>query len=309
MAPIVLFAYNRPVHTRKTLESLSQNPEAANSLLYVFSDGPKPNADQAERDAIREVRKVIKSKDWCGKIVVHNSTTNKGLAASILDGVSKVIEEFGKVIVLEDDLVLSRGFLRFMNDALDLYEKDEQVMQISGFTLPVDKVLPATFFYSHATTWGWATWKRVWSQLILDDSVLLNTIKQEGREMEFNLGGAYSFSSQLEMNISGLINTWGIKLAGTIFVKKGLCLYPGRSLVRNIGLDNSGVHSGQDDTIRITSFPPSIKLQRIPLKLDKNAPKYFAAFYKQRERLLAGQTKQQLLTKLKQLFLKASGGA
>ena len=121
LAPIVLFVYNRPQHTLRTLKALSQNVLAKDSDLYVFADGAKENADEETLKRIKEVREIVKSKEWCQKTILTEGKINKGLGNSIIDGVSKVVKEYGKVIVLEDDLVTSPYFLKYMNDALDIY--------------------------------------------------------------------------------------------------------------------------------------------------------------------------------------------
>jgi GT2 family glycosyltransferase len=147
-APIALFVYNRPVHTRRTLEALARNPEANRSHLYIFSDGPKADASQADLEAIEEVRRIIRERDWCGEVSIAEADRNYGLAQSIRGGVTKVVNQWGRIIVLEDDIETSPGFLDYMNRALEVYNKDAQVMHIgayvprSGCPLP----LPSTFF-------------------------------------------------------------------------------------------------------------------------------------------------------------------
>ena len=137
LAPIIVFAYNRPYHLRQTLEALSENDLSDQSNLIIFCDGPKNNASPEQLEAIKEVRSIAHAKKWCKKVIVEESEYNKGLADSIVNGVSSVVEEYGRVIVLEDDIVTSRGFLKYMNDALELYEHDDQVMHISGYMYPL----------------------------------------------------------------------------------------------------------------------------------------------------------------------------
>ncbi len=132
LSPIILFVYNRPAHTRRTLEALSANNLAAKSLLYIFSDGPKENASSSELINIEATRNVIKSKKWCGEVVINEKRKNRGLVDSIIAGISDVTEAHGRAIVLEDDIITQPGFLQFMNDALVLYADQERVMQIVG---------------------------------------------------------------------------------------------------------------------------------------------------------------------------------
>lgn len=297
LAPIALFVYNRPKHTLATLKSLSANALAAESELYVFADGPKTNASRNELRRIERTRAVVRSAKWCGAVRLVEQSTNKGLAASILDAVTNVMHEHGRVIVLEDDLVTSPGFLMYMNQALDMYEEDETVMQVSGWCLPISG-LPDSFFYTHATSWGWGTWARAWEQLDRNDARLLQRIRSAGRNEEFDLDGAYPFSSHLERNANGTLTTWAIKLVASIFLARGLCLYPGRSLIRNIGIDGSGVHSGRDPTYKIRDLADAVTVQRIPLVADVEARARIAEFYKVRESILARRTAVQRSTDL-----------
>ena len=163
LAPIVLFVYNRPEHTRKTLESLEKNDLAKESELFIFADGPKENTTEKQLEKITKTRKIIREKNWCGKISIIEREINLGLDSSVTKGITSVIEKFGKVIVLEDDFILSKNFLKYMNSALDKFENNNSVMQISGYMFPVE--IPEkfdTFFLPFTNSWGWATWKRAW---------------------------------------------------------------------------------------------------------------------------------------------------
>ncbi len=266
LAPIVLFVYNRPIHTRQTLESLKKNPLAKDSLLIVFADGPKNDASEETIKKIGEVRKILSEDKWCKKVIIHESKHNKGLAKSIMDGVTEVVNKYGRVIVLEDDLELSPGFLKYMNEALELYKDEEKVMHIAGYFPPVAEKLPETFFYNQASCWGWATWSRAWKHLRTDYKELLNEIEKSGRLKEFDLNGAYRFSDHLRANIDGRIKTWAILWHASVFLKNGLCLHPNKSLVRNVGLDGSGQHCKEDSYYYIKFLPNSIKVRPCILK-------------------------------------------
>src|SRR3989338_4006387 len=159
LAPIVLFCYNRPSHTLQVLQALQKNPEAKNSELFIFCDGAK---NENDLECINDVHKIIDNISGFKNVVVEKSENNKGLAKSIILGVSKIVEKFGRVIVLEDDLVISPYFLQFMNDGLDFYENDDRVISIHGYIYPIKEKLPPTFFIKGADCWGWATWKRGW---------------------------------------------------------------------------------------------------------------------------------------------------
>ena len=161
-APVALFVYNRPDHTRQTLEALARNRGAETTTLYVFSDGPKPNASAEERQRIAVTRQLVCSQPWVRNIILVESDANRGLADSIVAGVQRVLAEHGRVIVLEDDIVTSPGFLEFMNRGLELYADDEKVMHLSGYMYPLDLPTRGTAFLRILSCWGWATWARAW---------------------------------------------------------------------------------------------------------------------------------------------------
>src|SRR5690349_14489731 len=145
-APIVLFAFNRPEHTRQTLAALERNYLADNSLLFIYIDGPKAGASNQQLELIEAVKEIAKEKQWCAKVEIIESSANKGLAASVTEGVRDVVNQFGKVIVLEDDLLPDRWFLKFMNDALAIYENESEVVSVAGYVYPVNQPLPNNFF-------------------------------------------------------------------------------------------------------------------------------------------------------------------
>src|SRR2546423_14535813 len=147
LAPVSLFVYNRPWHLKQTLESLEKNFLSGQSVLYIYSDGPRADATPEQLQKIKEVRSLIRSKKWCKETYIIESETNKGLAKSIIEGVTELVNDFGKEIVLEDDLVLSPGFLKYMNEALTLYESEERVMHVSGYIFETSLKLPETLFY------------------------------------------------------------------------------------------------------------------------------------------------------------------
>jgi hypothetical protein len=270
-APIVLFVYNRPDHTRATLESLSKNILANESDLFVYCDGPKEGATLKELKAIDATREIVKGGEWCRSVKIIENGKNKGLAESIVEGVSTIVNQFGKIIVLEDDIITSRGFLKYMNDALDFYEETSQVMHVSGYMFPLQTRLPETLFYNVGSCWSWGTWKNRWDCLELDESILMNKINLLGRKKEFNIGESYNFFSQLEDNFSGKINTWAVKWYASFFLKEGFALHPGKSLVNNIGHDSSGVHCGVSEEYSNDELASEVKVEKIPIKKNKKA--------------------------------------
>lgn len=267
LAPIVLFTYNRPDHTLRTLEALKKNILANQSLLFIYCDGAKENASQEVQTKIKEVRAIVRSEKWCKEVQIIERKKNWGLADNILDGVTEIVNNYGKIIVLEDDIYTSPGFLSYMNQALDLYQAQERVMHISGYMFPIDTQSNAsTFFYTATTCWGWATYKRSWKLLIRDPKLIWNYLEENDLFDEFNLGGYANFSRQLRQNIEGTIKTWAIKWHSSVFINKGLCLHPHRSLVQNIGNDNSGTNSANTDYHSHQELEQEVIPSSIPLK-------------------------------------------
>lgn len=274
LSPIVLFVYNRPDHTKKTLDALSQNELAKDSILYVFCDGTKSNSSQNQIEKINETREVVKKQERNFKeVIITEQTQNLGLADSILNGVSKIITKYGKIIVLEDDIVTSKGFLRFMNESLEIYEYEEKVMHISGYMFPADleNAVPndeQTFFYRATSCWGWATWQRAWQKMNTDTEFLLSELQSKKMINEFDLDGTHKFSKHLELNISKKIKTWAVKWYASVFLEKGLCLHPKYSLVQNIGTDNTGDNSPKTNYFWHQKLADFVEVN--PIELDEN---------------------------------------
>ena len=240
LTPIALFVYNRPHHTRKTLESLMANAEFSDSPLYVFCDGAKRKKDIP---LVRETRELIRSYDLDNATIIEREE-NMGLANSIITGVTELCNKYGRVIVVEDDLYLSPYFLKYMNTALDTYEEYDEVMHISGYMFPVRGQLPDTFFYRATSCWGWGTWKRAWNKFEPDVHKLLAGFQDDKKRWEFDIQGSTNFYRMLKYQAR---NSWAIRWYASVFLNNGLCLHPGKSLVNNIGHDDSGVHCGCTD--------------------------------------------------------------
>jgi acetyltransferase-like isoleucine patch superfamily enzyme len=279
LAPIVLFVYNRPEHTRKTLEALRLNDLASESILYIYADGAKQNASNKHLEDVAATRKVIKEQLWCGAVHIIESKVNRGLAVSITEGVTEVVERYGRVIVLEDDIVTSKGFLVYMNDALRLYEKNERVMHISGYMYPYDATLPETFFFNVPLCWGWATWKRAWVHYNNDAVDLWMELIRRNLFNEFDKFGGNYLSSQLGENITGRLNTWFIKWHSTVLLKEGFTLYPKYSLVENIGFDNTGVHNGNFDEFTHEKLLERVVVEESELIENHDASEIILNFY------------------------------
>lgn len=266
LAPIALFVYNRPDHLAATLEALRANALAARSCLHIFSDGPKKPETVA---AVQEVRRRLGSVEGFAEVRIVEHASNLGLAASIIDGVTRLAEAHGRVIVVEDDLVVSPHFLEYMNEALERYRNESAVMQVSGYMFPVDMgVAEDSLFLPFTTSWGWATWARAWQEF---DPVMhgRETLARDRRLREaFNLDGAYDYYGMLQRQARGEVDSWAIRWYLSVFLKQGLTLYPAQTLVMNAGFDGSGTHCGAGDfgqtdgrpDFRVQTFPPQAVL-------------------------------------------------
>lgn len=247
-APIVLFVYNRLAHTQRTIEALQKNILATQSDLIIFSDAAKNETDAVE---VQEVREYICTVTGFRTIRVEERDENLGLAESIISGVSQVISQYGRVIVLEDDLVTSPAFLSFMNHALDRYQTQGKVWHISGWNYPIDNDgLEDTFFWRAMNCWGWATWADRWACFEKSPHRLVSNWSKSEKK-SFDLENCGVFWPQVVANADGRIDTWAIFWYATIFERNGLCLNPSVSYVNNIGHDGSGVHCGKDKSHQV----------------------------------------------------------
>ncbi|ORU93994.1 MAG: sugar transferase [Cycloclasticus sp. symbiont of Bathymodiolus heckerae] len=248
LAPIVLFVYNRPWHTKQTVEALQENSLASDSELFIYSDEAK---NETAEQAVKEVRKYIHSINGFKTITVVERDKNMGLADSIIDGVTSVVNQYGKVIVLEDDLVTSPYFLKFMNDALSFYQLYEKVWHISGYRPPIDcEGVAKSFFIKPTSCWGWATWGDRWSFFKKDATYFLHKFDKY-LIADFNVNNSYNYYSHLELNNSNKLNTWAIFWYATVYFEGGLSLHPNCSYVKNIGHDGSGVHCKSNDKFNV----------------------------------------------------------
>jgi GT2 family glycosyltransferase len=268
-APIALFVYNRPEHTRRTIKFLQQNLMAEESRLYIFSDAAK---DLNNQSLVDEVRDFIRSVDGFKHVEIIERKSNMGLANSIIDGVSRLVKEYGKIIVFEDDLISSMYTLQYFNDALNRYQNEERVMHIGAYMYPLkEENLPDTFFYRAATSWGWATWDRAWKHFEHDIDLIISRFDQE-KKHQFSIEGTMNFWKQIQEFKSGKNNSWAIRWYASIFLSGGLTLNPSKSLINNIGHDGTGIHSGMNDIYHVIINPQAIKT--FPEKIEENVLVY-----------------------------------
>lgn len=276
-APIALFAYARLDHLQQTVASLHSNQECRNTRLYVFCDGPKHDGHRAQVDAVRAYVDTIEGFESVTRIYRDK---NLGLARSIISGVGEVLVGHGSVIVVEDDLVVSPYFLRFMNEGLAVYRDDQRVASIHGYCYPVDQPLSDTFFLRGADCWGWATWSRAWSHFEPDGNKLLKELKRTRLSRSFDLDGAYPFTRMLRNQVAGKNDSWAVRWHASCYLENMLTLYPGRSLVNNIGFDSTGTHCSATEAYdQIVSQSPA-RMQKIALVESAQAKAAIASYFK-----------------------------
>lgn len=262
LAPIVLFVYGRPKHTQDMIETLAKNNLAKESDVYIFSDNAKKEKDIENVRKVRTYIDSIKQKNWFANVYIEKAEKNKGLAKSVIDGVTKVINKYDKVIVLEDDLIPSKVFLEYMNKALDFYEKKEDIWSISGYNIPIQ--IPKSYKFDvylgyRGCSWGWATWKDRWNTVdwkVSDYKEFKNNYK---KRKQMNRGGP-DMAQMLDSQMQGLCDSWAIRWCYEQSKQNKYTIYPVKSLVINQGLDGTGTHSGttKDFDVEISERIPEL---------------------------------------------------
>ncbi|MEI6287097.1 MAG: glycosyltransferase [Bacillota bacterium] len=243
LAPIVLFVFNRLEHTKRTIAALQNNELADQSELFVFADGSKESATSVD---VKTVREYLKTVNGFKSVSIIEREGNWGLARNIIDGVTSIINEHGKIIVLEDDLVSSKYFLRYVNDALRTYQNEHKVMQVSGYCFPIEvEGLSETFFLRNTESWGWGTWKDRWKCFERDPERLIEKFSRDDI-FRFNFEGTHDFWSQVHDNFTGKVYTWAVFWYASVFQRGGIVVYPRKSMVNNIGHDGSGEHCNKN---------------------------------------------------------------
>jgi len=276
-APIALFAYNRPDHLQQTITALRANPEAARSELYVFSDAPRKEADAA---GVAAVRALVAKVSGFQSVSVVEAPENLGLAASIIGGVSKVLEKHDRIIVMEDDMITSPHFLDYMNSALEKYAADDRVISIHGYIYPTEASLPEAFFLAGADCWGWATWKRGWDLFNADGKALLAELERRKLTRAFDFDGTYPYTAMLRDQVNGKNQSWAVRWYASAFLLDKLTLYPGRSMVTNIGNDGSGSHCDDTTSYDNAVSPTPICLDEVTVAPSEAGREAFKQFFK-----------------------------
>lgn len=280
LAPVLIFCYKRLDTLQQTITALKNNFLSLESDLIIFSDGAKNKADEKQ---VSEVRAFIKTISGFKRIIIKENQENKGLAASIIEGVTEIINVVDKVIVLEDDLIVSNNFLNFMNEALHYYQTNKSIFSISGYSIPIkSKTKDDVYFTKRGSSWGWATWKDRWNNIDWEVDDYSIFIKDRNKHKDFNKMGS-DLSSMLKKQMEGQINSWAIRWVFHQFNQNLYTVYPIKSKVLNEGFGLSATHTTKihanrfitdlDDTNKYSfSFPNE------PF-LDKNVVSQFVQVY------------------------------
>ena len=271
LAPIVIFLYNRPEHSKQTLINLSENDLANGTDVFIFIDGPKNPADGPLQDKLVQIISTFETS--FKSIQISHSKINKGLASSVIDGVTKIVNERGRVIVLEDDIVTSKVFLTYMNKCLDLYQNEPNVYSINGYMFPIPTVDNYIFLSPLATSsWGWATWSDRWKCFSTDLSFKEVIRNNEFLSKRFNIGDL-NYVDYMDNK-----NSWAIKWYYSVFIRNGLGVFPSKSLVFNTGFDGTGTNCGTSSRFQaslLDELPKLEILDTIDLKTEALLQNYF----------------------------------
>lgn len=275
--PILLFVYNRPSHTRRCIESLLKNSLASESHLFIYADGAK---DESQQEAVNEVRSYIRSIQGFKQVTLIERNENWGLARNIIDGVTTQVNRYGKVIVLEDDLIVAPYFLQFMNDALETYKDEPKVGHIQACDFTQDPTLPETFLIKWTGSWGWGTWDRAWKHFNPNGKELLKKLEKRKLTYTFDFNGKYGFTRMLRRQIEGKNNSWAIRWNASLFLEDILSLNVGRSLVQNEGFDGTGTNCGGGGLYSSNLHLNKLNVIRInPIEENQEARKAFMRYY------------------------------
>jgi|ERR1039457_1096398 hypothetical protein len=276
-APIALFVYNRPWHVRQAVATLQKNALSKKSDLYIFSDAA---ANEAAQSGVKETREFIKSISGFNSVKIVIRESNFGLEKTMINGITDILAERESIIVLEEDLVCSPFFLDYMNRALEFYKNEDRVISIHGYVYPVSSSLPETYFLRGADCWGWGTWRRGWQIFEQDGNCLLEELKTRGLERQFDINGSYPYTRMLKKHVAGKNNSWAIRWYASAFLKDKLTLYPGYSLIRNIGNDGSGTHCAPSRYFDGKLHNSAVSIGGIPIEENTAALKEFEKYFK-----------------------------
>lgn len=277
---VAVVAYRRPEHLRRCLEALSLNAESSTTKLTVYVDGPRFAAEKSQIDDVASVAALFTN---FRELRIVRRKRNVGLSRSIIGAVEASLEERDEVIVLEDDLVVSPFFLRYMNEAIQRYKDDARVASIHGYVYPVGEPLPETFFLRGADCLGWGTWRSAWSIFETDGNVLLDRLERlpERTRDIFEFNKSYPYLQMLRSQIAGRNDSWAIRWYASAFLAERLTLYPGRSLVFHAGNDGSGTNVGTSTVLDVRLTKSPIISSEIVVEDNREARIAFERYFRQ----------------------------
>lgn len=273
LAPIAIFAYNRLNHLQQTIESLQKNKLACKSELYIFSDAAK---NKSEIEKVEKLRTYIYKIEGFKKVYIIERNTNFGLAKSIITGVTDIINKYNKIIVLEDDLIVSNDFIEYMNTALEFYQNNENIFSISAYSGAID--IPKNysndiFLLKRINSWGWASWGNRWQTVDWEMNYFKDFIKDKKQRKQFNKSGL-DLSIMLLKQYQKKINSWAIRYNYACFQQNKLNIYPVGTKVINIGADGSGSNLG-----KTAKFNNKLKSKHIKFENNISENKEISANY------------------------------
>jgi hypothetical protein len=292
---IALFAFNRPKHLKNCLDSLATNKEASVSDLTIFVDGPRYAQD---RLLVDEVVSVAKEANGFKSTRIIESQSNKGLSKSLIEGVSSILKESETVIVLEDDLIVSKYFLSFMQSGLIKFKNEKRVASIHGYIPELKAKIEQPFFLRGADCWGWATWRDRWEQSEWNGTVLHKELKAKKLVSGFNFDGAYNYLGMLERQIKGENDSWAIRWHASMYIQNRLTLYPNESLVMNTGMDGTGRHSTTTTEYDTLLTQSAVSFKDIPINENDTARELFKTFFNRNKILNKGPKSVRVLRKI-----------
>lgn len=277
LAPIVLFVYNRPEHTKETIKALKENDLSNESELFIFSDAPR---SEMEVENVNRVRTIVDNVQGFKKVTIVKAKNNKGLANSVIGGVTEIINKYGKVIVLEDDLITSRDFLKYMNEALSFYNDKSHIWSISGYT--PNFTVPRgyewdVFAIPRACSWGWGTWKNRWNNIDWEVRDYESFKDDSLAKKEFNISGN-DMAPMLDDQMNGYINSWAIRWCYSQYKSSAYTIYPKKSFVKNVGTHGESTHGSLSMRFD-TEIANEHNLQFADVTADKVVINEFSKFY------------------------------
>ena len=282
-APIILFVYARPDHAEKSLNALAKNNLAKDSDLIIFCDGPKKESAVEKNKQVVELITKEKGLGRFRSVTLNISEKNKGLAKSIITGVSEIMTQYGRCIIIEDDVITNPYFLTYMNNALDKFEKDETIWSIAGFTYP----LKALKKYSHdiylsyrSCSQAWGCWRDRWESIDWEVKDFDELKKSWKKRRKFNRGGNDLYR-MLRHQMRGERDSWAVRFCYAQSKQDKYAIYPKETLTLNIGEDGSGTHcqnTGKQVDYSRLDGQRNIVLEDV--KLDKRIIRDFKAQYR-----------------------------